>query len=107
MRQALEVQVQSKSLGLYPRWNPITLWDHILLEGPPPNTPGLPLCHSILCQGKGNPSQWGLKKHGHPPGALRRVKRKPFQIHVPWTHCPGLSPPPGQLPLPSLEPGLG
>ena len=27
MRQALEVQVQSESLGLYPHQNPITLWN--------------------------------------------------------------------------------
>ena len=95
MRQALEVQVQSESLGLHPRWNPITLWDHILLEGPHPQTPGLPLCHSTLCQGKGNPSQWSLEKHGHPPGGLEEGEED-----LPW----GRSMPPDPRPRPQPSP---
>ena len=93
MRQSLEVHVQSESLGLYPHRNPITTGPYPA-GGATPDTPGLPLGHSTLCQGKGNPSQWGLEMHGCPLGDLRRGKRKPFQIHAPWTHCPGLSPPP-------------
>lgn len=110
MRQALEVQVQSESLGLHPRWNPITLWDHILLEGPPPRPQPQAFLFATLPSAKGRATQasGALRSMVTPRGALRRGKRICHGVDpCPWTHCPGLSPPPGQLPLPSLEPGLG